>query len=99
MSERDLTSEEIRALEELADLAERDPDAYRQAVREARAEVEQREHAETLLGMFENATQRRQEQDREFLQMLVQAQRSSPRNHADEETGRRGDEDLGGDAA
>ena len=70
MSERDLTPEEIRALEELVDLAERDPDAYREAVREARAEVEQREHAETLLGMFENATQHRQKRDQELLDLL-----------------------------
>ena len=70
MSERDLTSEEIRALEELADLAERDPAGYRQAVREARAEVEQREQGEALLGMIQNAAQRRQERDQELLDRL-----------------------------
>ncbi len=70
MSERDLTSEEIEALEELADLAESDPAAYRQAISEARTDAEHREHAETLLGMFDNATQRRQEQDQELLEAI-----------------------------
>jgi hypothetical protein len=70
VSERDLTSEEIQALEELADLAERDPAGYRQAVSEARAEAERQEHAQALLGMVHNAAQRRQEQDRELLGRL-----------------------------
>jgi uncharacterized protein YdaT len=73
MSERDLTSEEIEALEELADLSERDPDLYRQIVSEGFAEAERQEHGEALLGMFENATQRRQEQDQEFLEVLHRA--------------------------
>jgi hypothetical protein len=72
MSERDLTSEEIEALEELAELAETDPEGYRQAVSEARAQVEHQEHAEGLLGMFESAAQRRQEQDRELLGRLFE---------------------------
>ena len=70
MSERDLTSEEIRALEELADLAEGDPAGYRQAVSEALAEAERREHGEALLGMIENATQHRQKRDQELLDLL-----------------------------
>jgi hypothetical protein len=72
VSERDLTSEEIEALEELADLAERDPARYRQAVSEARAEVERQEQGEALLGLIENAAQRRQEQDRELLGRLFE---------------------------
>jgi hypothetical protein len=70
MSERDLTSEEIEALEELADLSERDPALYRQIVSEGFAEAEHHEHGESLLGMVQNAEQHRQEQDREVLARL-----------------------------
>jgi len=74
MSERDLTSEEIQALEELADLAETDPAGYRQLLSEARTEAERREHGEALLSMFDNATQHRQEQDRAALEAIFRAE-------------------------
>ena len=35
--------------------------------------AEHRQHGEALLAMFENATERRQEQDREFLEVLRDA--------------------------
>jgi hypothetical protein len=70
MSERDLTSEEIEALEELADLSERDPARYRQIVSEA----EHQEQGLALLGMIDNATERRQEQDRALLDAIFRAE-------------------------
>jgi hypothetical protein len=70
VSEWDLTSEEIEALEELADLSERDPTLYEQIVSEGLVEAEQQEHADALLGMFEDAAERRQEQDRALLDAI-----------------------------
>jgi hypothetical protein len=66
VSERDLSPEEMAALEELSDLAENDPDRFRELVNE----VEQQEHGESVLGMVQNAAQHRQEQDRELLGRL-----------------------------
>jgi hypothetical protein len=73
VSERDLTSAEIATLVHLADLAETDPGLYRQIVSEGLVEAEQQEHAEALLGMFENAAERRQDQDRALLDALNRA--------------------------
>jgi hypothetical protein len=73
MSERDLTSEEIETLVHLAGLAETDPGLYRQIVSEGLVEAEQQEHGDALLGIFENATERRQEQDRALLDALNRA--------------------------
>jgi hypothetical protein len=73
VSERDFTSEEIEALEELADLSERDPALYQSIVREGFAEAEHQAHGEALLGMFDNATERRQEQDRALLDAIFPA--------------------------
>jgi hypothetical protein len=72
VSERDLTSEEIEALEELAELAETDPEGYQALIEDLgdEDEAEQQEQGETLLGLIENADQRRQEQDRELLDRL-----------------------------
>ncbi len=42
--------------------------------RDLTAEAENREHAEALIAMFDNATQRREEQDRELLDTMLQAQ-------------------------
>ncbi len=80
MSGRDLTSAEIEALEELADLAERDPALYRQVVSEARTEAEQREHGEALIAMFDNDTQRREERDRELRDTMLRAQQQGERD-------------------
>jgi hypothetical protein len=73
MSERDLTSAEIETLVHLAGLAETDPALYEQIIREGVVEAEQQEHGEALLGMFENAAERRQDQDRELLDAIFRA--------------------------
>jgi hypothetical protein len=70
VSERDFTPEEIETLEELADLSERDPALLESIVWEGVAEAEGQEHGEALLGVMQNATQHRQEQDRELLGLL-----------------------------
>jgi hypothetical protein len=72
VSERDLTSEEIEALEELADLAERDPQGYQALIEDLgdEDEAERQEHGEALLGMVQSAAQHREEQDRELLARL-----------------------------
>jgi alkylhydroperoxidase family enzyme len=74
MSERDLTSAEIETLVHLADLSERDPALYEQIIREGVVEAEQHERAEALLGMFENAAERRQEQDRALLDAIFRVE-------------------------
>jgi hypothetical protein len=82
VSERDLTSEEIEALEELADLSERDPALYQSIVREGFAEAARQEHGEGVLGMIENATERRQAQDRALLDALGKTQLGGDDNAA-----------------
>lgn len=77
MSERDLTSEEIEALEELADLSERGPALYEQIIREGFTEAEQQEQGGALLGVIENATEHRQEQDRALLDAIARARLAS----------------------
>jgi hypothetical protein len=74
VSERDFTPEELQALEELADLSERDPALYQSIVREGFAEAARQEHAEALLGIFENATERGQGQDRALLDAIFRAE-------------------------
>lgn len=74
MSERDLTSEEIEALEELADLMESDAALYQSIVREGFAEAEHQEYGEAVLGMIENVTERRQERDRTLLDAIFRAE-------------------------
>jgi len=67
---QDFTPEEIEVLEELADLSESDPALYESIVSEGVAEAEGQEHSEALLGLLQNATEHRQEQDRELLDLL-----------------------------
>ena len=70
----DLTSEDIEALEELADLQDSDPALYESIVREGLQEGERQEHGEALLGMIQNATEHRQERDRVLLDAIIRAQ-------------------------
>jgi hypothetical protein len=74
---QDLTPEEIEALEELADLQDTDPALFEQTIREGVVEAERQEHGEFLLDMYENSTQRRQEQGRELLDLLSRAHQTS----------------------
>jgi hypothetical protein len=69
----DFTPDELQALEELADLSESDPALLESIIREGFAEAEQQEQGEALLGLLQNATEHRQEQDRELLERLGQA--------------------------
>jgi hypothetical protein len=51
-------------------VSESDPALLESIVSEGVLEAEGQEHAEALLGVMQNATQHRQEQDRELLDLL-----------------------------